>query len=148
MASFAVAWVTVGRGHRRPEQDTPSTHNSLPVPATAVFARNAPRLHLPKLDKYIAALEPPPFLQKGSRWTKDKMFPPMERLVTLGRSIEDLETNSAVPPFWRDRSTLLGSAVNAVLGSLGSSALAAFYSIQGLANTLQIFALILTTIGS
>ncbi|KIY64816.1 hypothetical protein CYLTODRAFT_357890 [Cylindrobasidium torrendii FP15055 ss-10] len=117
-----------------------------PVPATEVFARKSPRLHLPKLDAFLATLEPPSFLEPGSKWPKDQMFIPMDKLGKDGRTLDDLELNSEVPPFWRNRATLLGSAVNTVLGFTGSSALAAFYSIQGLANTVQVFALLVTTI--
>ncbi|KAF8922598.1 hypothetical protein CPB85DRAFT_1467779 [Mucidula mucida] len=74
------------------------------------------------------------------------MFPPMDKLAASGRSIEDLETNSKIAPPWINRQTILANAVNTVLGFTGSSALAAFYSLQGLANTLQIFALILSTV--
>ena len=87
-----------------------------PVPATTVFARGATRLHLPKLDAYIASLERPAFMESGSRWGKDKMFPPMDRLVSVGQSLDDLEANKRIPPFWRNRTGLLGSAVNIVLG--------------------------------
>ncbi len=125
-----------------------STKPHTPIAATVIFAPGAPRLHLPKLDAYISTLEQPTFLQKGSRWEKDKMFPPMDKLAASGRSIEDLETNSKIAPPWRNRQTILANAVNTVLGFTGSSALAAFYSLQGLANTLQIFALILSTVGA
>lgn len=37
VASFAVAWVTTGRGHQRPEQDGVPTHESLPMPAIAII---------------------------------------------------------------------------------------------------------------
>ncbi|KXN90068.1 hypothetical protein AN958_05073 [Leucoagaricus sp. SymC.cos] len=74
------------------------------------------------------------------------MFRPMEQLGNLGKSLDDLEVNSTVAPFWRNRKTILGSAINAIIGVLGSSALAPFYSLQGVFNTVQIFALILSTI--
>jgi hypothetical protein len=69
----------------------------------------------------------------------------MDMLHKLDMSLEDLELNAKRPPGWRNRATILGSAVNIVVGFTGSSALATFYSLQGLANTLQIFALILST---
>ncbi|KAK0506489.1 hypothetical protein EDD18DRAFT_1455799 [Armillaria luteobubalina] len=117
-----------------------------PVAATDLFARKAAPLHLPKLDKYLSALQPPDFLRDDSKWDKNSMFPPMDRLVLTGRPLDDLETNSKVPASWRDRKTVLGSAVGIVLGVTGSSALATYYSLQGLTNTVQIFALILNSI--
>ncbi|KDR84944.1 hypothetical protein GALMADRAFT_1322109 [Galerina marginata CBS 339.88] len=74
------------------------------------------------------------------------MFPPLEALAKTGRSIEDLESNSTIAPAWRNRDSLLGGSTNFLIGFLGSSALASFYSLQGLINTVQIFALILSTI--
>ncbi|PBK70305.1 hypothetical protein ARMSODRAFT_885031 [Armillaria solidipes] len=117
-----------------------------PVAVTDLFARKAAPLHLPKLDKYLSSLQPPDFLRDDSKWDKNSMFPPMDRLALTGSSLDDLETNSKVPASWRDRKTILGSAVGIVLGVTGSSALATYYSLQGLTNTVQIFALILNTI--
>jgi hypothetical protein len=42
----------------------------------------------------------------------------MERLEKLGKSLDDLEVNSVVVPFWRDRKTILGSGINAAIGIL------------------------------
>ncbi|KAH9065948.1 hypothetical protein EDB87DRAFT_1554562 [Lactarius vividus] len=74
------------------------------------------------------------------------MFRPLDRLEATGRSIESLETNFKAIPIWRNCNSILRAIVNLVLGLTGSSALASFYSLQGLFNTVQIFALILTTI--
>ncbi|KAK7064260.1 hypothetical protein R3P38DRAFT_3301834 [Favolaschia claudopus] len=124
--------------HRR--TTTPHT----PVPATVVFARNAPSLSLPDLDKHLSKLEPPAFTQPTA---KDPVkFPPMDQLARLGSTIDDLEYNFKIAPWWRNRTTLLGSTVNAILSITGSSAVATFYRLQGLTNTVQVFALILTTI--
>lgn len=145
-----------------------STRSHIPVPATTVFARNAVPLHLPKLDEYLASLPKPEFLESkrnlkdnldegtGSRprgsGSKAKavdapdMFPPMERLVKSGKSLDDLEVNLGTLPFWRNRKTILGASLNVIIGFLGSSALASFYSLQGLVNTVQVFALLLSTI--
>ncbi|KAG6911998.1 hypothetical protein DXG01_000246 [Tephrocybe rancida] len=112
-----------------------------PIPSTVVFSRDAPPLHLPKLDTFLSSLLPPVFPGASS-----EMFPPMARLAETGMSLDDLETNQTVAPFWRNRKTLLSSTVNIVLGFTGSSALASFYSLQGLLNTVQVFALILSTI--
>ncbi|KAF5385209.1 hypothetical protein D9615_001490 [Tricholomella constricta] len=113
-----------------------------PIPSTLVFSRDAPPLHLPKLDKHLSSLPLPDFTSDRS----GAMFSPMDKLAESGKSLDDLESNSSVAPAWRNRKTLLGSTVNAVLGFTGSSALASFYSLQGLFNTVQIFALILSTI--
>ncbi|TFK57131.1 hypothetical protein OE88DRAFT_1620976 [Heliocybe sulcata] len=126
-----------------------STHS--PVPASTVFARNAPPLYLPELDDYLSSLPKPSFTPIPSARSKLQqrevpMFPPMDLLASSGKSLEDLEDNSTVPSFWRDRSSILSSLVNWVLDLMGSSALATFYSLQGLMNTVQIFALLLSTI--
>ncbi|KAF8641214.1 hypothetical protein AX17_000848 [Amanita inopinata Kibby_2008] len=117
----------------------------VPVPATVVFDRGAAPLYLPELDKHLAELPPPPFRHGG---VKDSaaMFPPMDKLARSGMTLADLEVNSKIAPVWRNRETILGATVNIMLGVLGSSALASFYSLQGLFNTVQIFALLLSTI--
>ncbi|KAF9270191.1 hypothetical protein L218DRAFT_849990 [Marasmius fiardii PR-910] len=116
-----------------------------PISPTELFSRRAPPLYLPKLDSYLETLPEPSFnnvkTSNGAR-----MFLPMDRLADSGHSIEELEANSRVAPFWRNEKTILGSLVNIVLGITGSSMLASFYSLQGVANTVQIFALILSTI--
>ncbi|THV07730.1 hypothetical protein K435DRAFT_772567 [Dendrothele bispora CBS 962.96] len=117
-----------------------------PVPAILLFARNASPLYLPKLDAYLSTIPKPKFIGDRGTSKNPRMFAPMDRLAASGRSLEDLETNSEVPPFWRNRKTLLGSAVGAVIGITGSSALASFYSLQGVVNTVQVFALILSSI--
>ncbi|KAF9496158.1 hypothetical protein BDN71DRAFT_1482328 [Pleurotus eryngii] len=115
-----------------------------PVPATVVFSRKAFPISLPKLDKYLSSLPMPSFSQR--RHGIIEMFLPMQKLADSGRTIDDFEANSKVAPAWRNRKTILGSAVNIILGFTGSSALASFYSLQGLLNTIQIFALLLRTI--
>ncbi|KAI0068240.1 hypothetical protein BV25DRAFT_1867258 [Artomyces pyxidatus] len=74
------------------------------------------------------------------------MFIPMDRLAASGETVESLEANSQIRPFWRNRNSIFSSLVSIALGITGSSALATFYSLQGLFNTLQIFALIMNTI--
>lgn len=85
-----------------------------PVAATAVFSRDAPPLYLPKLDNYIASIPSPNF----SRTIPDEkgMFPPMGELSKLKTSLDDLETNARRLPAWRNRTTILGSTVNFVIG--------------------------------
>ncbi|KAJ7125620.1 hypothetical protein C8R43DRAFT_1029603 [Mycena crocata] len=113
-----------------------------PIAATTVFARNAPPLALPNLDKYLSKLMPPSFTTAK----EPVMFPPMEKLAQSGSTIEDLEYNFKPAPWYRNRNTLLGSVMNLIIGTTGSSAVATFYSLQGVNNTVQVFALILTTI--
>ncbi|KZT30532.1 hypothetical protein NEOLEDRAFT_1053472 [Neolentinus lepideus HHB14362 ss-1] len=122
-----------------------------PVPASTVFARKAPPLYLPELDHYLSALPKPSFTPIPSAPGKGKgkespMFPPMDLLAASGKSLEDLEHNSQVPSVWKNRSRILSTLVNWVLALTGSSALATFYSLQGLMNTIQIFALLLSTL--
>ncbi|KAF9568432.1 hypothetical protein CPC08DRAFT_702456 [Agrocybe pediades] len=142
---------TLWHGSYDSAQFNPATHSSRrrhqhhqPVAAPIVFSRDAYPLNLPKLDKNLAAL-PAPFLGEASV-EHGGMFPPLDALAKTGRSMDDLETNSTVAPAWRSRVSLLGGSVNFLIGVLGSSALASFYSLQGLINTVQIFALILSTI--
>ncbi|KAF5312519.1 hypothetical protein D9619_003561 [Psilocybe cf. subviscida] len=115
-----------------------------PIPAPVIFSRNALPLSLPNLDCYLSSL-PAPILGDGCD-DSSPMFPPLDALAKSVRSLDDLETNSTVAPVWRNRSTILGGTINILIAFLGSSALASFYSLQGLINTVQIFALILSTI--
>lgn len=85
-----------------------------PVPATVVFSRKAFPLSLPKLDKYLSNLPMPSFSQR--RHGIIEMFLPMQKLADSGRTIDDFEANSKVAPAWRNRKTILGSAVNIILG--------------------------------
>ncbi|KAI0094840.1 hypothetical protein BDY19DRAFT_879427 [Irpex rosettiformis] len=74
------------------------------------------------------------------------MFPPMHLLALSGKSLEDLEHNSQIRRWYQNRNTILGFLVSLVLSVTGSSALTTFYSLHGLIDILQIFALILNTI--
>ncbi|KAI0375073.1 hypothetical protein BV20DRAFT_960129 [Pilatotrama ljubarskyi] len=122
-----------------------------PIPLSQVLARSAAPVWLPKLDEYISSLEIPSFPEIGSPGSgkgKGKaqdiaMFPPMERLA--GTTLVDLENNAEIAPAWRNRQSVFSSLLNVALSVTGSSAIAPFYSVQGLIDTLQIFALILTT---
>ncbi|TRM60170.1 hypothetical protein BD626DRAFT_408024 [Schizophyllum amplum] len=115
-----------------------------PVPASILFSQDAAPLYLPKLDQHLSTLHPPTFVNMKGK--QDAMFPPMDKLAASEKSLEDLETNATVAPIWRNRTTLLGGAVNIVVGLTGSSVLASYYSLQGVINTAQVFALILNTI--
>ena len=140
------------------------------VPITVVFARNAPPLSLPALDKYLGHFPLPPLSSLRAhhkpREATSKMFPPMERLATAKRSLRDLEHNNAVQPGWKNRSSIFGSLVNLALAitvsgtvapviimsfntdtmQQGSSAVAKFYSLHGFIDIVQIFALLMNSI--
>lgn len=111
-----------------------------PVPATVLFGKHAAPLSLPKLDAHLNELEVLKFSYAGR-------FAPMDRLANSGRSLEDLEFNRPIPPVWRDRNVITGATLNIILGFAGSSFAQAYYSLGGLLNTFQIFALILSSIG-
>ncbi|KAJ7706220.1 hypothetical protein B0H17DRAFT_919193 [Mycena rosella] len=115
-----------------------------PIAATVVFARNAPPLSLPMLDAYLSKLSPPSFTEAKGK--EPAMFPPMDKLAKSGDTIENLEANFKPAPWYRNRNTLLGSLISTIIGTTGSSAVATFYSLEGLNNTVQLFALILSTI--
>lgn len=92
-----------------------------PVPAVKVFSRQAPALYLPALDNYLASLPAPNF--STFPYGKDHppmMFPPMDRLAATGKTLEDLETNNTIPPWWRNRSSLFGVIAGRTLGILVS----------------------------
>ncbi|KAF9535429.1 hypothetical protein CPB83DRAFT_841727 [Crepidotus variabilis] len=119
--------------------------NHRPIPATVIFARNAAPLSLPKLDEHLSCLEAS-YSTKDSTGSAGAMFPPMDQLAKSGMSLDDLEYNSRAAPFWRNRSSILSTLSSVLIGLLGSSALASFYSLQGLISTLQIFSLLLSTL--
>ena len=147
-------------------------HTSIPL--STVIARDAAPMSLPKLDEYISTLEMPKFPAvdtsaqgkgKGNA-SEVHMFPPLDRLKDQS-TLSDLENNATIAPAWRDRTTIFSAITNIALGITvrtskhsrilfspdydmlhhvqGSSAIASFYSVQGLVDTLQIFALLLST---
>ncbi|KDQ13737.1 hypothetical protein BOTBODRAFT_111078 [Botryobasidium botryosum FD-172 SS1] len=128
----------------------PRTHLYKPVPSLDLFARYAPPLSLPALDALLAAIPAPEFtvprykraLGKRAKLT-GQMFSPMDML--LGRKLDDLSHNAKITPDWRNRNTVLASLVNIVLGLAGSSAISNYYSLQGIIDSLQIFALVLSS---
>lgn len=95
-----------------------------PVPAVKVFSRKAAPLYLPALDNYLASLPPPNFstfpYDTSNKDRPPMMFPPMDRLAATGRTLADLETNSTIPPWYRNRNTLFGAITSRVLGTLVS----------------------------
>jgi hypothetical protein len=109
--------------HKRPPSpETTPTHRHhttgahTPVAATVLFARNAPPLSLPKLDQYLSRLTPSSFTEVKSN-EPAVMFPPMQELAKSGSTIENLEYNFKPAPWYRNRNTLLGSAVNLIIGT-------------------------------
>ncbi|KAG8849341.1 hypothetical protein FRB96_000877 [Tulasnella sp. 330] len=150
--------------------EIPHRHHSNsppPVEATELFSYRAAALSLPELDRYIEELPEPQFSQpkdqaKGvssiiegmshhgpvdeGRQNKltPKKFPPLDLLD--GANIMDLRNNSSVPPAWRDRNSLFSVVTGWVLGLTGSSMIATFYSLQGVYDSIQVFALVLTSI--
>lgn len=84
-----------------------------PIPARTVFARNAPRLHIPRLDNYVDSLDKPPWEYNADT---PQMFHPLDRLAVVGKSLQDLETNSVVLSPLRDRKSIFGGLGNALLG--------------------------------
>lgn len=98
-----------------PNSDTTQgAFSHTPVAATVVFARTAPPLHLPRLDGYLSTL-PRPSFSWGSE-LKETMFPPMDQLARTGSSLENLEANGSPAPPWRNRTTIMSSSVNWLLG--------------------------------
>jgi len=98
-----------------PKDSSATVHH--PVPAPALFGRNAAPLYLPKLDNHISSLPAPEFTKwKGKGKDKDvPIFPPMEQLVASKRTIDDLEHNSTITPAWRDKAFWFSFAKDAVI---------------------------------
>ncbi|KAG8929858.1 hypothetical protein FRC02_004984 [Tulasnella sp. 418] len=132
-----------------------------PIPATTLFSRKAVPLSLPELDAYLEKISAPIFSdrstpglggtagqvgdeKKGLRTSIFKMFSPLEYLV--GTTLIDLKYNSKEPAIWKDRNTIASAVINWVIGVTGSSAIAHFYSLQGVYDAIQLFALILTSV--
>ncbi|THH11204.1 hypothetical protein EW145_g801 [Phellinidium pouzarii] len=89
----------------------------------------------------------------------------MDRLATAKKSLQDLETNNVIAPAWRNKNNIIKGLVDTVLGVTvgafallsthtiyaarkGSSVVAMFYSLQGVIDTVQIFALIVSSVVS
>lgn len=89
-----------------------------PIPASVIFARTAAPLSLSHLDDYLATVPAPSFpaLPRKGGSNGVQMFPPMDRLAAIGRSLEDLETNTEVAPWWRNRNSIFGTLTGWVLG--------------------------------
>lgn len=143
----------------------PSLPSHNPIPATTVFARNAAPLSFPELDAHLAAIPPPAFHTQASKDGKATMFPPLQLLAASKKTLEDLEDNNQIPSWYANRNKISGALASLALSITvglsryavfscclntdmqGSSALVSLYSLRGLIDMLQIFALILNTIG-
>ncbi|EKM61097.1 uncharacterized protein PHACADRAFT_82700 [Phanerochaete carnosa HHB-10118-sp] len=124
----------------------PSLPSHNPIPATTVFARNAAPLSFPQLDAHLAAIPPSSFHSQASKDGKASMFPPLQLLAATKKTLEDLETNSQILPWYGNRNKIFGALTSLTLSITGASALVTFYSLHGLIDILQIFALIVNTI--
>ncbi|KAI0348576.1 hypothetical protein BDW22DRAFT_1319309 [Trametopsis cervina] len=128
----------------------PSLTSHQPVAASVVFSRGAAALSFPELDRYLSNIPAPSFPIFTKLYAnKDRppaMFPPMQFLAASGQSLEDLEHNAQIPHWWQNRNKIFGFLVSTALSVTGSSALTTFYSLHGLIDVLQIFALILNTV--
>jgi hypothetical protein len=83
-----------------------------PIPLATIFSRQSAPLYLPKLDEYTSSLPSPNFPAGHRSEGGAEMFPPMDRLVKTGLSLEDLETNSVIPPWWKNKKSILGTFAN------------------------------------
>ena len=92
-----------------------------PVPAIVLFARNAASLYLPQIDDYLAKFPRPPFASQGGK--SSQMFPPMDKLAKSSMTLDDLETNDKILPVWKNRTSVLGVMLSALLGILVRSVL-------------------------
>jgi hypothetical protein len=91
--------------------------NNKPIAATLLFGRNTHPLSLPKLDQYFSSLRPPPFFLKQVDG-KGIMFPPLDQLERTGLSLDDLVSNTKVPPLWRDRTSILWTVASFLIDLL------------------------------
>ena len=93
-----------------PPSTTPATSYQ-PIAAAIIFDRSAAPLYLPHLDDYLASLPAPSFPRSfpPSKGKGTPMFPPMDRIAVSGKTLEDLEDNSQVAPWYRNRTSIFGS---------------------------------------
>ncbi|KAG8679292.1 hypothetical protein FRC08_017070, partial [Ceratobasidium sp. 394] len=125
--------------------EPPHVSDHTPLPVTKLFARDAAPLYLPELDDLLEKLPRFEFTHlKRTKTGAPEPLPPMNLLQ--GRRLKDLVYNAEPTPVWRDWNTLGSTLVNWALSIMGSSAISTFYSLSGLYNAVQIFALILNTI--
>ncbi|KAF8595614.1 hypothetical protein BDV93DRAFT_501109 [Ceratobasidium sp. AG-I] len=115
-----------------------------PLPVTQLFSRDAALLYLPELDDALEKLPRFDFTHVRDSSSLPRMFSPMNLL--RGRRLKDLVRNDLPTPIWRDWNSIGSTLVNLALSIMGSSAISTFYSLAGLYNAVQIFALILNTI--
>ncbi|KAG8801762.1 hypothetical protein FRC16_011205 [Serendipita sp. 398] len=129
-----------------------------PIPATEIFSRKAVPLYLPHLDELLAGIPQAEFdanliispsdshsvKGKGSSKFKQGIFKPLHKLN--GKTLDELHHNSSPPSFLTDKNSILSSIVTGVIGVAGSSAIASYYSLQGVYDGVQIFALVLSSV--
>ncbi|CAE6445855.1 unnamed protein product [Rhizoctonia solani] len=128
-----------------PKDDvSPKDHKTIPI--AKLFAPNAAPLHLPELDEWLGKLPRFQFTYPKVNHLDPapKPFSPLDLL--RGERLKDLAHNSPPTPLWRDWNSIGSTLVNLALSIMGSSAISTFYSLAGLYNAVQIFALILNTI--
>ncbi|KAG8812243.1 hypothetical protein FRC17_002124, partial [Serendipita sp. 399] len=134
-----------------------SNNKHQPIPATEVFSRKAVPLYLPHLDELLASIsqpdfdtgvtinnDPPPSKGKTPESSKPGIFKPLQKLN--GKTLDELHHNSPPPSFLTDKNSILSSIVTGAIGVAGSSAIASYYSLQGVYDGVQIFALILSSV--
>ena len=90
----------------------------VPIAAKTVFSRGSAPLSLPSLDNYLSSFPAPTFSSFPShgKQSEETLFPPMDILAATGRTIEELEKNSVIRSWWRDRGSISSSLVNAMIG--------------------------------
>ncbi|CAE6405463.1 unnamed protein product [Rhizoctonia solani] len=134
----------IGKPGHSSENPAREDHETMPI--AKLFARDAAPLHLPELDDWLGKLPRFEFTYPKATHpdSAPKPFPPLDLLK--GEKLKDLIHNSRPTPLWRDWNSIGSTLVNLALSIMGSSAISTFYSLAGLYNAVQIFALILNTI--
>ncbi|KAF8316174.1 hypothetical protein DL93DRAFT_2154964 [Clavulina sp. PMI_390] len=142
------------------ETPLPPLEDYHPIPSKTVFARGAPILALPLLDNYLSKIPAPKFKpiqeaphdpsEKPSKKAKNvppspRTFIPLQELRS-GRSLADLFYNAKIAPPWRNRNSIFNTLVGWSLGVGGSTIIGSLYSLSGILDFVQVFALILSTI--
>lgn len=98
----------------------PESPSHEPVAASVIFSRGAAPLFFPELDRHLSGIAAPSFAAftaklDASRGNTPSMFPPMQLLAASGHTLEDLEHNSQIPQWWKNRNKISGFLVSALL---------------------------------
>ena len=96
----------------------------VPVAAKTVFSRGSAPLSLPALDNYLSSIPAPTFssfptghpLSTQDKPAEGGLSPPMDLLSATGHTIEELEKNSVVRPWWRNRGIFFNAFMNVMIG--------------------------------